>query len=107
MVPQRGNGFLLYGTDVFYIFVVPENKGTISVNVLVRWESGLIHQFAKLAYGFTVPGVRIPPSPQPSLVHLRTGLFCYSRKAFAPPSFPGTLFKNLYLYQTARPGAGA
>ena len=29
-----------------------------------RWESGLIHQFAKLAYSIRVPGVRIPPSPQ-------------------------------------------
>ncbi len=28
-----------------------------------RWESGLIHQFAKLAYPVRVPGVRIPPSP--------------------------------------------
>ena len=31
-----------------------------------RWESGLIHQFAKLAYSIRVPGVRIPPSPQPN-----------------------------------------
>ena len=30
----------------------------------VRWVSGLNHQFAKLTYGITVPGVRIPPSPQ-------------------------------------------
>jgi hypothetical protein len=29
-----------------------------------RWESGLIHQFAKLAYSIRVPGVRIPLSPQ-------------------------------------------
>ena len=29
-----------------------------------RWESGLIHQFAKLTYSIRVPGVRIPPSPQ-------------------------------------------
>ncbi len=30
----------------------------------VRWVSGLNHQFAKLTYGITVPGVRIPPSPR-------------------------------------------
>ena len=28
-----------------------------------RWVSGLNHQFAKLTYGITVPGVRIPLSP--------------------------------------------
>ena len=31
---------------------------------LVRWVSGLNQQFAKLSYGFSVPGVRIPLSPQ-------------------------------------------
>ena len=29
-----------------------------------RWGSGLNHQFAKLTYGITVPGVRIPLFPQ-------------------------------------------
>gem|GEM_PF-3992469 len=29
-----------------------------------RWVSGLNQQFAKLSYGITVPGVRIPLSPQ-------------------------------------------
>ena len=40
-----------------------------------RWESGLIHQFAKLTYLQWVPGVRIPPSPQKrykKLVSLKT-----------------------------------
>ena len=31
---------------------------------LERWESGLIHQFAKLAYPNGVPRVRIPLSPR-------------------------------------------
>ena len=31
------------------------------------WVSGWNHQFAKLTYGITVPGVRIPHSPQQTL----------------------------------------
>ena len=47
-----------------------------------RWESGLIHQFAKLAYSIRVPGVRIPPSPQAKekiTRHASSGrVFCFT-----------------------------
>ena len=37
--------------------------------IMVRWVSGLNQQFAKLPYSIRVPGVRIPPSPQPNKNH--------------------------------------
>ena len=46
-----------------YIFAVPFGI-PYSERCPVRWVSGLNHQFAKLTYGITVPGVRIPPSPR-------------------------------------------
>ncbi len=50
----------MYIWDELFTFVLPPQADQ------ERWESGLIHQFAKLAYSIRVPGVRIPPSPQPN-----------------------------------------
>ena len=41
----------------------------------VRWVSGLNQQFAKLPYGITVPGVRIPLSPLEKPGLPESGLF--------------------------------
>ena len=48
---------------------------TLSTFYPERWESGLIHQFAKLAYSYRVPGVRIPPSPQHNKNHAISVVF--------------------------------
>ena len=57
------------------IFLVILINFILLCNLLERWESGLIHQFAKLAYPIRVPGVRIPLSPQKNKDPAASGIF--------------------------------
>ena len=57
---RRNVGTKLAYSTKFFIFITQSKLSILPE----RWESGLIHKFAKLAYSIRVPGVRIPPSPQ-------------------------------------------
>ncbi len=71
---------------VFY-WLLPARKGVVEMGRFVyfcpttkeRWESGLIHKFAKLAYSYRVPGVRIPPSPQSDEIPPAKAGFLFAR----------------------------